>query len=196
MEERGDIANYAEVGGEGRMYPRKLQYIEQWYAKAQVDYAQQYILLYSAYNAWYREVTEEVSDRNALNKLKKRVVIWDEYARGSVMPELRSVMRSIVDVTHRAPLRVTRTTYWTGEVQSADDWRGLIEYWYRVRCLIVHGDIVSEQYAYLAYESLRIFLGEVITRMNKSKHDVFDIWNVDMQTRDNTSLRTLQKAVY
>lgn len=196
MEERGDVANSAGVSGEGRMYPRKLQYIEQWYVRAQVDYAQQYILLYSAYNAWYREVTGEVGDRNALNKLKKRVIIWDEYARGVAMPELRLIMRGIVDVTHREPLKVARTARWSGEVQNADDWRGLIEYWYRVRCLVVHGDVVGERYVYLAYESLCIFLGEVITRMNESKHSIFDIWNVDMRTRDNTSLRTLQKAVY
>ncbi len=196
MEERGDITSRTEVINEGSAYPRKLQYIEQWFAKAQVDYAQQYILLYSAYNAWYREVTGDVSDRSALNMLKKRVVMWDEYARGTVMSELRLIMRGIVEVTHREPLRVTRTVHWSGEVQDVDDWRGLIEYWYRVRCLIVHGDVVGEQYVYLAYESLRVFLGEVIARMNESKYDIFDIWNVDMRTRDNTSLRTLQKAVY
>lgn len=135
-----------------------------WYKKAQVDYIPHYIHLYIAYNAWYREVTGTTNDRQALNSLKKRSVIWDDYRSGKTMRTLTIYMERLYELTQREPFS-SKTLYWSGSIESVTDWRSLIEFWYQVRCKLVHGSPVAPRYVWLAYETLDIFMGEIVERM-------------------------------
>ena len=130
--------------------------------RAYVSYAQQYILLYIAYNAWYQCVTGTINERKAHTLLKSRHQLWDEYERGRGMYGLRSVMELLVDATQREPFAASRS--WGGEVGGVYDWPSLIEFWYQVRCTIVHGGEVPEGLARMAYDSLQIFMNEALKK--------------------------------
>lgn len=143
--------------------PNDIQHIYRWYKKAQVDYTELYIQMYIAYNAWYRQVTDSTNDREAISLLKKRFIIWDDYTKGKTMRSLRVYTDRLVKLTSESPL--VSSTVWNGTIQSSDDWRGLIEFWYRVRCMLVHGSEVSPRHVWLAYETLELFMAEIVERM-------------------------------
>lgn len=132
-----------------------------WYGRAQIDYLQQYMAAYAAFNVWYSQLFRTNNDRYALTKLRKGVPLWVDYKEGRKLGELEGVMRNIVECTQREPLH-TATPHWNGEVQNIYDWPSLIEYWYRVRCLVMHGSYIEPTYVLLAYESLNIFMSELI----------------------------------
>jgi hypothetical protein len=144
--------------------PHTAQRIIDQYKQAHVDYSIHFLQLYISYNAWYREATSTSNDREALSLLKKRFIIWDDYCKGKTLLTLRSYMKQLVEFSHQYPLISTRL-YWSGEFQDSNDWRSLIEFWYQVRCLIVHGSPVRRTHVWFAYETLSIFMGEIITRM-------------------------------
>jgi len=143
--------------------PNDIRHIYKWYKKAQVDYTELYIRIYIAYNAWYRQVTNTTNDREAIAMLKKRFVIWDDYSKGKTLSNLRVYVERLSKLTLEKPL--ANNTAWNGAVESSDDWRGLIEFWYQVRCMLVHGSEVSPRYVWLAYETLELFMGEIVERM-------------------------------
>lgn len=143
--------------------PDGFQKVLTWYKKAQIDYSLQFIALYTAYNAWYREVTSTSNDRVALGMLKKRFVIWDDYRSGKTLRQLVPYMERLRELTQREPLPCS-VKYWNGEVEDIYDWRALIEYWYQVRCLVVHGAAIRPKYVWLAYETLDIFMNEIVER--------------------------------
>jgi len=105
------------------------------------------------------------NDRQALSVLKKRFVIWDDYINGRTMKILKLYVERLAELTQRDPLVSSR--YWSGSIESWKDWRSLIEYWYQIRCLLVHGVYVKPRYVWLAYESLDVFMGEIIDRMQQ-----------------------------
>jgi len=145
--------------------------IMKWIEKAQVDYCDMYIRLYIAYNAWFRKVTRTSFDREALLRLKKRFIIWDDYVNDRVMRELRPILRDVAILTDIRPL--LSGNKWNGKVRDDNDWHGLIDFWYQVRCELFHGttDVprhVLNQYASLAYQSLNIFMLEIMKRMKQS----------------------------
>ena len=143
--------------------PDDVRHIYKWYKKAQVDYTELYVRIYIAYNAWYRQVTGSTNDREAISTLKKRFIIWDDYCSGKTMPQLRMYVERLSKLTIETPIACN--TLWNGIVESADDWRGLIEFWYRVRCNVVHGSEVPPKYVWLAYETLELFMSEIVERM-------------------------------
>jgi hypothetical protein len=144
--------------------PQKL--ITTWFERAQLDYCDLYMRLFVAYNAWFRHVTGQPNDRASINALKKRFVIWDDYQRGRSMVQLHQKMIPIITMTGRDhSLGVV--------VRDDEDWRNLIEFWYQVRCHLFHGSSLFSQsqqlvWAKLAYESLNIFMAEVVDRMKRS----------------------------
>ena len=146
--------------------PYEARPIVAWYKKAQINYVDQYIKMYIAYNAWYREATGTINDRQALDSLKKRFIIWDDYAQGRTMKPLRVYMERLMELTQREPFS-SKTLYWSGSIENSTDWRSLIEFWYQVRCKLVHGSEVKPRYVWLAYETLDIFMGEIVDRMQK-----------------------------
>lgn len=162
MEERSGIDDVRSPNGPPLGFMKMLDWLE----KALIDYADIYTKLYTAYNAWYGEITGLKNDRSALTALKKRFVIWEEYQAGKCMAELQPYMTRLAELTQREPLRVTHA-HWNGELADADDWRSLIEYWYQVRCLVVHGEHIETHYVYLAYETLLIFMKEIVKRTRK-----------------------------
>lgn len=143
--------------------PDDIRHVYKWYRKAQVDYTELYIRMYIAYNAWYRQVTGSTNDREAIAILKKRFVIWDDYTKGRTMPSLKVYTERLAVLTANNPL--ASSTVWNGAVQDGDDWRSLIEYWYRIRCMVVHGSEVSPRHVWLAYETLDVFMAEIVERM-------------------------------
>jgi len=138
--------------------------VTRWYDRAQIDYTGHYMAMYAAFNAWYRLITGFTNDRQALNALRLGNSLWNEYTDGIAMQELASYMNLLVECTQREPLSYA-TPHWKGEVGDMKDWPSLIEYWYRVRCLVMHGVAISPPYVYLAYETLNIFMREVIRRL-------------------------------
>lgn len=166
--------------------------IEKQYEVASINYATQFLLLYVAYNAWYYRVTGTRNDREALTLLKRRHIIWHDYCWGKTMLALRPYMQQLTELTQREPLEST-TSVWNGEVIHSTDWRSLIEFWYRVRCALVHGSEVRHDYIGLAYQTLDIFMEEIIQRMKAYKakettrnlpsqgSSTHAVWHVDMQ---------------
>jgi len=147
----------------------------QWYDRAQIDYSDLFMRLYVSYNAWYRGVTGLQSDYDAIKHMQERFVIWDDYLHGLVMESLRSVMQQITILTTLRPLKSSLRA-WGGVVNGPDDWKGLILYWYTVRCTLFHGDIEighahEDTQIKLAYESLNIFMTEIVARMKRSFGD-------------------------
>lgn len=144
---------------------RDIRNVNNLYRKAQVEYDELYIRMYIAYNAWYRQVTGTTNDRQALSLLKNRFVIWDDYCNGKSLIKLRTYLGQLSQLTKQSHLY--QAGMWKGAIESADDWQGLIEYWYAVRCLLVHGSHVPRQYVWLAYETLDIFMSEIVDRMQR-----------------------------
>lgn len=155
--------------------------IEKQYEVARINYATQFLLLYVAYNAWYYQVTGTRNDREALTLLKQRHIIWHDYCWGKTMPALRSYMQQLAELTQREPFEST-TAAWNGEVVHSTDWRSLIEFWYQVRCALVHGSEVRQDYTGLAYQTLDIFMDEIIQRTKAYRaSSIYSVWHVDMQ---------------
>lgn len=138
-----------------------------WYERAQVDYVNKYMALYASFNAWYRDQTGTQNDRQALNHLRRGNTLWTEYCEGITLHGMVHYMRMLVEYTQREPLSYA-TPHWRGEVADTRDWVSLIEYWYRVRCLVMHGAVIQAPYVYLAYETLNIFMTEIIHRSQSS----------------------------
>ena len=123
-----------------------------WFDKAQIDYCDLCMRLYVSFNAWYRQTTGTEFDREGLTRLKKRFVIWDDYMSGRVLEDLRMLH-----------LRINGDT---------SDWQGLISYWHRIRCQLFHGALMTDNESVkLAYESLNIFMKEIVTRMKRAFTD-------------------------
>lgn len=174
--------------------------IKTWYDRAQLDYGDLYMRLYVAYNAWFHQVTQANTDREAITILKKRFVIWDDYRRGRVLTQLRPVVRDIVMLTKSdKSLKV--------ELADSDDWQHLIEFWYQVRCHLFHGSglfqsIQQTIWTRLAYQSLNLFMGEVINRMDRSftNEDFQRLKEVDVliqhEPEPSKRLRNLQQTLY
>jgi hypothetical protein len=166
--------------------------IEKQYEVARINYATQFLLLYVAYNAWYYQVTGTHNDREALALLKRRHVIWHDYYWGRTMSALRLYMQQLAELTQREPYESV-TNAWNGEVKHSTDWRSLIEFWYQVRCALVHGSEVKPDYVGLAYQTLDIFMEEIIQRMKTHQvketirnlpnqgSSTHSVWHVDMQ---------------
>jgi hypothetical protein len=143
--------------------PDDIKHIYRWYKKAQIDYVEQYIRLYIAYNAWYRQVTGSYNDREAISMLKKRFVVWDDYCNGRTLVSLNIYVDRLARLTNERPL--PNNSLWDGTIKDVHDWKGLIEFWYQVRCFLVHGSDVPQKYVWLAYETLDIFMAEIVRRM-------------------------------
>jgi hypothetical protein len=143
--------------------PDDIKHIYRWYKKAQIDYIEQYVRLYIAYNAWYRQVTGSYNDREAISMLKKRFIVWDDYCNGRTLKSLGIYVDRLVQLTNERPL--PSNSLWDGTVKDVHDWKSLIEFWYQVRCFLVHGSDVPPKYVWLAYETLDIFMAEIVRRM-------------------------------
>lgn len=131
------------------------------YARAQVDYINLYMALFAVFNAWYSERTQSSNDREAIKRLQADSSFWSVYSQGQTRNRLSSMMVNLVEFTQREPISYA-TPHWRGVVAHKTDWAGLLEYWYRVRCLVAHGAEVRPTDVYLAYETLNIFVGSVI----------------------------------
>ena len=178
--------------------PQKL--ITTWYERSQLDYNDLYVRLYIAYNAWFRQVTKTNTDREAINALKKRFVIWDDYQRGRILVALKPLVRDIATLTKTDKSLGVR-------LEGEDDWRNLIEFWYQVRCHLFHGSglftgVQQAVWTRLAYQSLNLFMGEVVGRMNSSftNADYQRLREVDILIQHDPApsrrLRNLQQTLY
>lgn len=141
--------------------PRELRLINTWYIKSCIDYAQQYMLLYTAFNGWYRVATRMSSDRESIRQLKVLLARQSTIRRMEDSYRLKVYMVQIVEATQRDPL-LLGLYGWSGVVNHSTDWKSLVEFWYRVRCLLVHGSDVSAQNIYLAFESLTVFMEDIV----------------------------------
>ena len=176
--------------------------IFKWYDRSRLDYFDQYINLFIAYNAWFKKVTEVSKDREAITALKSRSGIWQQYIRGETMQNLTPYMSEIVELTDQRPLQnLTHNgsvdPHWNGVVENTHDWESLIEYWYRVRCNLFHGEKSPEEdreskIVELAYKSLNEFMSEIISRMknNFSSEDLNRIYELTLVENPDKSSKT------
>ena len=151
------------------------QLIVQWFERARIDYSDLYVKEYIAYNAWFRKVTHCDEDHEAIKRVAKRFVIWDDYLHGRTLSTLGPVVEQIAQHTRKAPVRPMGRG-WNGTVRDAYDWQGLIYFWYQTRCDLFHGltmpgYLQHDMRIRLAYESLHIFMSEIIRRMRHSFTD-------------------------
>jgi hypothetical protein len=145
------------------------QLITKWYERAKIDYSDLYVKEYIAYNAWFRKVTNCVEDHEAIKQVLKRFVIWDDYLKGQTLVSLGPILEQIAVLTHKTPLSDASGS-WDGIVKDALDWRGLIYFWYYTRCELFHGlrmpgSLQHDRHVQLAYESLCLFMTEIVRRM-------------------------------
>jgi hypothetical protein len=145
------------------------QLITTWFERARIDYSDLYVKEYIAYNAWFRKVTQCDSDHEAMRQITKRFVIWDDYIHGHTLISLGPIVEQIAMLTGKSPVRPMGVA-WNGVVKDAFDWQGLIYFWYQTRCDLFHGLTMPGQLTYdakikLAYESLHVFMTEIIRRM-------------------------------
>lgn len=182
------------------MQRSKERLITVWYERAQLDYDDLYMRLYVAYNAWFSKVTGASNDREAIRLLKQRFVIWDDYQRGRVLTTLRPIVEDIVKLTQANRTLAIR-------LDDANDWQALIEFWYQVRCHLFHasgifGDAQQAIWTRLAYQSLNIFMSEVIDRMNHAftNADYLRLKEVDVllqhEPKPSRRLQNLQQTLY
>lgn len=145
------------------------QLITKWYERARIDYSDLYVKQYIAYNAWFRKVTNCDVDHEAIKQVCRRFVIWDDYLHGRTLTMLGPVIEQIAQLTLKYPVR-PMGPIWNGVVKDSCDWHGLIYFWYQTRCDLFHG-LTMPGYTHqdlqvqLAYESLSIFMAEIIKRM-------------------------------
>jgi len=147
------------------------------FRQSQISYAEKYLLLFSAFNAWYRRVTGERIDARALHALMYRDAVWVEYRRGESLERIRPIIRKITILSNVRPLHSYGD--WPGSLDGPDDWQGLIHFWYAVRCTLVHANADAQQsyyplYTQLAYESLNIFMTEVVMRLQQDTSSEID----------------------
>ena len=152
---------------------RERDIIRRWHDRSQLNYIDLYVNLFISYNAWFKKATKKNRDRDAIDTLKSRNIIWDEYLKGNTFYGLRAKVEVIATKTTSAPLLnfTGDNRHWNGIVKDANDWKNLIEFWYRVRCNLFHGtkspeDGRDQEVVQLAYESLNIFMTEIIRRMD------------------------------
>jgi hypothetical protein len=147
------------------------QLIIKWYERGQIDYSDLYVKMYIAYNAWFRKVTDCPIDHEAIKELLRRFIIWDDYQNMRTLITLGPIVEQIAILTAKRPVRPIGTgTTWDGRVKDRYDWRSLIYFWYQTRCDLFHGMTEPGQSYHdlqikLAYESLHMFMSEIIRRM-------------------------------
>lgn len=131
---------------------------KEYYQRSQLDYAAAYMYLYASYNAWHRVEVGAMSDRDALRVLKRNFNIWHQYYEGESMLGMGALLEEVVSYTKSG---------WPVVVVDAEDWRSMVDFWYKVRCELVHGqldisDSHSEEAVRLAYQTLSLFMGEAL----------------------------------
>jgi hypothetical protein len=139
---------------EDRVLTRQL--MRTWFERAQIDYSDLFVRLYITYNVWFRKVTGCSEDHEAIRRMTERFVIWDDYLHGHTLSELVPVVGQIARSSDL--------------VDDAYDWKGLIAFWYQTRCDLFHGLTMPGKKQHdanirLAYESLNIFMSEIMRRM-------------------------------
>lgn len=145
-----------------QVIPSSLTY--DWYKNATVRYDDYYLRMYIAFNAWYQQAAHSTNDRVAIEYLKTRSDMWRHYlGHRAFHYSLTPYIMQLVELSHREPLP-TKKTYWDGRITDRSDWPSILEFWYHIRCVVVHGESVDDEYLFYAYHTLNIFLGVVLIR--------------------------------
>lgn len=170
--------------------------IIKWYESSRIDYRDLYMRLYVAYNAWFRQVTGTQTDRDGIQELKKRFVIWYDYQQGVTLSDMKPIVDQLInELECNSSLKLN--------ISDANDYKNLIECWYQVRCHLFHGSnvLLNDELIRLAYESLSLFMGEIVRRMRLSftpddlerLEEVSTIINYDPKVGEH--LRPLQQSL-
>ena len=79
-------------------------------------------------------------------------------------------MRHLVELTQREPLLSSASRRYV-EIKNMTDWNSLLEFWYQVRCLVMHGSEVQPSYVYLAYQTLYIFMDQIVETLKLAANE-------------------------
>lgn len=134
------------------------------FSRSQISYANYYSSLYSAFNCWYRGVTGSQQDATALQILISTRPNFFYDLNQTTFSLLRPYMYRLYAATHLRPIAVSQ---WSGQLNSIEDFEGLVWFWYAVRCCVVHGerpddDVLFEYYVKLAFETLQICMTGIL----------------------------------
>lgn len=148
---------------------RQQRIIVEQFALSHIDYEAAFLHAYASFNAWYRFATGEPLNSLALQALKQRYELWHDYFTGECLTLLRSPMRRIYVLTQHRPLKTADGRSIC--LRDDSDWQQLIDFWFIVRCDVVHATdsldhAYYQQYVKLAYESLSVYMTEVVRRLN------------------------------
>lgn len=127
--------------------------IKQWFERAEVgnDPFTKFIFLYISFIAFLSQQSFDTSDRKRVERVKnnenameyyKRLVRSDSTLRGSISDLVRELENQpIVNSTR------DNDTHWEGTdgvLSGVEDWKNLVEFWYRVRNNLFHGHKAPE----------------------------------------------------
>jgi len=162
------------------------------YQESQINYVQRYLVLFSAYNLWFRVTTGQTVDALAIRSLKRREDIWVAGEIGETLPQLRSLMIKLYVLTNHRPVYDDGRS-WKGYLQDQYDWKGLIDFWYAVRCDLIHASSIRQRSYYpllvkLAYDSLHIFMTEIVRRVRLCVNES-DIAHTDIDQLSPETIR-------
>ncbi len=149
----------------------------QLFHQSDIRYAHYFLILFSSFNSWYRQRTGQKSDALALRQLQNDVSIWHALFDGNGDQSILPVLRKLYVLTQHRSVEGAAVSQWAGRLCDPYDWQGVVWFWYTMRCRLVHGEVYAvsalhEVYVRYAYESLHIFMSEVVRQLQKESVEI------------------------
>ena len=122
-----------------------LKLIESWHkmAEKQSDYFLKFILEYISFNAWVKQQNSQkdlfTKERNMINAIKLNKSIIKCYLK--IVD--KDLIKDLIEILDNHPIENVKypdDSNWNGKIINTQDFAGIIEFIYRVRNNLFHGD--------------------------------------------------------
>jgi hypothetical protein len=136
------------------------------FSRSAIDYRSHYLTLFTSFNQWYASQTKTRVSADAIDRIKTDTRMWRAFLT-SDDTHMMGYMRKLYVLTNLSPLPLRFGTRWSGRLEDACDWQGVIWLWYAVRCMVSHGS-AHKEYIHLetivmyAYHSLQLYMSHVL----------------------------------
>lgn len=141
--------------------------LRRYFNCAAIDYRAAFSMLFVAFTRWLRSQTGQHTLRDGLIFFSQQPSVWSTLYKND--SRLKSAMTALYILTQLRPLQDSRD--WPGMLRDEFDWQGIGWLWYRIRCVIVHGEFVTaatEVMVGYAYVTLHDFMVAVMNRQDPS----------------------------